>query len=149
MKKFLKIIGIIFLVTIVLSLVFGGSKKSDTTQKYKYEELARVENKNDESVSVLISSNETDPEGLAKEVQKTCKKQCNISLFDDKKAYELDAEYTKMTSNLDTNPNDVKKWKEDNYVFVGDHLVGQVGYSFGDYNDYPLRDWYYEELKAK
>jgi hypothetical protein len=153
MKKILKIVAIIFGITIVIAIFSGGSKKSGeqkgNSQSYKYEELSRIENNNDENISILIATDESKPEELIKEVQATCKKQCNITLFNDKKAYELETEYNKMTGSLDTNPDELKKWKEQNYVFLADHIVGQAGYSFGPYSSYPLRDWYYKELKGE
>ena len=126
---------------------FTGVKISPTL-KYEYEILSRVEGKTDENISILIKVGETNPKGIAEEVQKSCKKQCNISLYDDKKAYELNDQYDKMMGTSGTQPSDLQDWKKKNYVFVAEHLVGQVGYSFGPYDDYPFKDWYYKELKG-
>lgn len=164
-KKYLIIGGIILFVLILIGA--GGSSTKDevpaeksanqeiaqqpsqaSAPKYKYEILSRVEDKVDENISVLIEAGETDSQGLAAEVQENCKKQCNISLYDDKKAFELNEQYDKMMGASDTQPSDLQEWKEKNYVFVAEHLVGTVGYSFGSYDDYPFKDWYYEELKA-
>ena len=110
MKKILLIIGGGFLLIVVLGLIGKGSTDQVSTKTqsqkqeivaeatpklaFEYEILARVEDKTDENISVLIKPGEPNPKGLAEEVQKSCKKQCNITLFDDKKAFELDAEYT-------------------------------------------------------
>ncbi|NMC36273.1 hypothetical protein GYA49_04485 [Candidatus Beckwithbacteria bacterium] len=125
-----------------------------TTPKYEYEILERIEDKMDENISVLIKPGEPNSEAIAEEVHKTCKKSCNISIYDDKKAFELDAQYTNMLGSYETEQEDLTKWKEDNYVFVGDHLVALVGYGdtenwgYGPYTSYPMKDWYYKELKG-
>lgn len=117
--------------------------------KLEYEILARVEDKADENISVLIKAGETNPKGIAEEVQKSCKKKCNITLFDDKKAYELDSEYTNKMMSYDVTVAQREAWKKKNTVFLADHLVATVGYSFGDYSEYPMKDWYYKELKGE
>lgn len=161
MKKLLLIIGGAFLLIVVLGLI-GISKSDSPTQAekqevvvqvtpkppFEYDILSRVEGKTDENISVLIKSGEPNPKGLAEEVQKTCKKQCNVSLYDDRKAFELNDQYDKMMGTTGTTPDDLQAWKKKNYIFVAEHLVGQMGYSFGPYDDYPFKDWYYKELKG-
>jgi len=66
-------------------------QKQEVTQaspapKLEHEILARVEDKTDENISVLINVGENNPKSIADEVQKSCKKKCNITLYDDKKA---------------------------------------------------------------
>src|SRR3989344_5442136 len=102
MKKLLLIIGGGFLFIVVLGLIGKGSSTDQTSTQtqpekqevvaeattkpaFEYEILARVEGKTDENISVLIKPGESNPKGLAEEIQKTCKKQCNISLYDDRK----------------------------------------------------------------
>ncbi len=123
--------------------------QASPTPKLEYEILARVEDKVDENISVLIKAGETNPKGIAEEVQKSCKKKCNITLFDDKKAFELDAEYTNKMMSYDVTVAQREAWKKKNTVFLADHLVATVGYSFGDYSEYPMKDWYYKELKGE
>lgn len=164
MKKLLLIIGGGFLVLVILGSIGNNSSSSQpTTQpeqkqevaqvsptpKLEYETLARVEDKVDENISVLIKAGETNPKGIAEEVQKSCKKKCNITLFDDKKAFELDAEYTNKMMSYDITVAQREAWKKKNTVFLADHLVATVGYSFGDYSEYPMKDWYYKELKGE
>jgi len=127
---------------------FTGVKVSPTL-KYEYEILSRVEGKIDETISILIKVGEVDPKGIATEVQKSCKKQCNITLLDDKKAFELDAEYTNKMMSYDVTVAEREAWKKKNTVFLADHLVATVGYSFGPYAEYPLKDSYYRELKGE
>ena len=127
---------------------FTGVKISPTL-KHEYEILSRVEGKTDENISILIKVGEADPQGIASEVQKSCKKQCNISLFDDKKAFELDAEYTNKMMSYNVTVAEREAWKKKNTVFLADHLVATVGYSFGPYAEYPLKDSYYRELKSE
>lgn len=123
--------------------------QASPTPKLEYEILARVEDKTDENISVLIKAGETNPKGIAEEVQKSCKKKCNITLFDDKKAYELDSEYTNKIMSYDVTVDEREAWKKKNTVFLADHLVATAGYSFGDYSEYPMKDWYYKELKGE
>lgn len=123
--------------------------QASPTPNLEYEILARVEDKTDENISVLIKVAETNPKGIADEVQKSCKKKCNVTLFDDKKAYELDSEYTNKMMSYDVTVAEREAWKKKNTVFLADHLVATVGYSFGDYSEYPMKDWYYKELKGE
>lgn len=164
MKKALLIGGGIFLLLIVLGSIGKNSSKSESntqpeqkqevvqaspTPKLEYEIISKVEGKADENISVLIKVGETNPKGIAEEVQKSCKKQCNITLFDDKKAFELDAEYTNKMMTYDVTVTEREAWKKKNTVFLADHLVATVGYSFGEYSEYPMKDWYYKELKGE
>ena len=52
-----------------------------------------------------------------------------------------------MMGTLDTTPQELQTWKTKNYVFVADHLVGSITFDEG-FSEYPLRDWYYKELKG-
>lgn len=163
MKKVLLIGGGIFLLLIVLGSIGKNSSKSESstqpeqkqevvqaspTPKLEYEIISRVEDKADENISVLIKVGETNPKGIAEEVQKSCKKKCNVTLYDDKKAFDLDAEYTKMLS-YEYTVQQREDWKKKNTVFLADHMVATVGYSFGPYKEYPLKDSYYKELKGE
>lgn len=163
MKKVLLIIGggLLLLIGIVTSSKNSSAPQptsqpeqkqevaqASPTPKLEYEILARVEDKTDENISVLIKTGETNPKGIAEEVQKSCKKKCNITLYDDKKAYELDSEYTNKMMSYDVTVAQREAWKKKNTVFLADHLVATVGYSFGDYSEYPMKDWYYKELKG-
>lgn len=163
MKKALLIGGGIFLLLIVLGSIGKNSSKSESntqpeqkqevaqaspTPKLEYEIISRVEDKADENISVLIKAGETNPKGIAEEVQKSCKKKCNVTLYDDKKAFDLDAEYAKMLS-YDYTVEQRENWKKKNTVFLADHMVATAGYSFGPYKEYPLKDSYYKELKGE
>jgi len=121
-----------------------------STPKLEYEIVDRIDNKTDENISVLIKSEETNPEGIALEIKNGCKKNCNISLYDDKRALDLESQYSKLSSS-----EAMTKWKKDNYVFVAEHFVATVGYGntenwgYGPYSEYPMKDWYYKELKGE
>ncbi len=164
MKKTLLIGGGIFLLLTVLGSIGKNSSKSESnTQpeqkqevaqaspipKLEYEIISKVEDKVDENISVLIKAGETNPKGISEEVQKSCKKQCNVTLFDDKKAFELDAEYTNKMMTYEVTVAEREAWKKKNTVFLADHLVATVGYSFGPYSEYPLKDSYYRELRGE
>jgi hypothetical protein len=113
-----------------------------------YELLSRKDNGSVENISILVPA-AAEGEASAKDVKKTCKKMCNIDVYDDKKAYNLNAQYDEMMGRPTTLSSDLTAWKEKNYVFVGDHYVGSIMFEDESYNDYPFRDWYYRELKAK
>lgn len=170
MKKLLLIIGGGFLVLVILGSIGKNSSDSQNSvqpeqkqetvseaspaPKLEYEMLDRTENKLDENISVLIKPGELDPKAIAEDVHKNCKKSCNVSIYDDKKAFDLDVEYTKMLS-YDYTVEQRTAWKEKNTVFLADHLVATVGYGdkagwgFGAYKEYPLKDSYYKELKGE
>ena len=114
--------------------------KASPTPKLEYDIIDRVENKLDENISVLIKPGETNPKAIAEEVQKSCKKKCNISLYDDKKAFDLDAEYTNKMLSYNVTVAEREAWKKKNTT---------VGDSFGPYSEYPLKDSYYKELKGE
>lgn len=146
----------------LVGAVIESTEKSSTTQstqpattadtsapKYNYQVLSRQDNKTVENIAVLISSGDMNAEAIAMEVKKTCKKPCNIDVYDDQKAYDLNAQYDKMMGESTTQPEDLTAWKQANYAYVGDHLIGSVDFETGSFNDYPFRDWYYKELKGE
>lgn len=165
MKKILLIIGGgVFLVMLLGSIGKNSSSQqagnptetkkvavveATPTPKLQYEILSKIDNKAVENISVLIKSGEADPKGITVEVQKSCKKKCNISVYDDKKAYELDTEYTNKMLSYDVTVAEREAWKKKNTVFLADHLIATVGDSFGPYSEYPLKDSYYKELKGE
>lgn len=76
---------------------------------------------------------------------KNCKKACNISIYDDKRAYEIDMDYFKLTD-----PSEQEQWKKDNYVYVANHLLEWVpAGKVNDFMYYPYKDAYYQELLSK
>ncbi len=125
------------------------AQPTTSTQKYSYKVLSRVENKTVENIDVLVQPGDANAEAIAMEVKATCKKPCNIDVYDDQKAYDLESQYNKMMGDTSTQPNDLQTWKKTNYVYVADHLVGAVEFETGAFDQYPYRDWYYKELKGE
>lgn len=123
--------------------------QTQTKSQYQYEVLSKRDNGNVENVDVLVTSGETNGQAIALKVKKTCKKQCNINIYDDKKAFELQTQYDEMMDSSSTQPSDLQVWKKANYVFVGDHLIGYMEFSADAYDEYPYKDWYYKELKGE
>lgn len=120
-----------------------------TAEEPGYEIVERTENKAVENIKVLISSGD-DGSKVAMEVKKTCQKPCNVDIYDNRQALELNSQYDSMMGTLDTKPEELQAWKEKNYVFVADHLVGYLSFDAElSYEEYPFKDWYYEELKSK
>lgn len=117
-----------------------------TTAPQTYKKIAADSGKSVDNLRYLLTESdlsETDVKAIAEAIQRNeCKKQCNIFLFDDQKAAELDIAYSKLSDS-----SAMTKWKVENYVFVAEHNVGQL--VFGDYTHYPLKDWYYDQQKAK
>lgn len=146
MKKVLKWIGIIFVAFIVLVIVVGGKGSRDKAKQESvkaYEVLSQEEASNVENYNLLVKSS-SEAKSSAEEIKKSCKKSCNIAVYDDKKAYDLEVEYKKLTDQ-----KEIDTWKKTNYVFVADHLVGNIDFETGTYKEYPYRDWYYKELKGE
>lgn len=73
-----------------------------------------------------------------------CKKPCNISIYDEKKAYELDHSRQSLTSS-----EDINAWDEKNYVYVADHLIGFLNFDSEAFSYYPYRDSHYKELTGQ
>lgn len=121
---------------------------SPTPKQYSYEVLERNENNTVENFKVLIKAGD-DGKAIAMEVKKGCKKPCNIDIYDDKRALELQKEYDVMMGTPDTTPQQLQSWKQKNYVFVADHFVGYINFELDEYQEYPYKDWYYQELKNK
>jgi hypothetical protein len=109
-----------------------------------YEELPTVENftfyysGEDKSEKYL--------ESLTRKIKsEVCKKPCNINLFDDKKAAELDNEMRTIKSETEE-----KEWKRKNYVYVADHYPAYLEFEGdGIFFYYPYKDWAYDELKSQ
>ena len=129
-----------------------AANKSNETKPY--EKLSYKDAGNVENFAFLYAGSDKSEdylEKLAKEIKsKECKKQCNIDLYDDKEAFNLQKQYDQMMSTFDTKQSDLDAWKKKNYVFVADHLLGYLEFSDEEhFNYYPYKDWYYKELKAK
>jgi hypothetical protein len=113
-------------------------------KKYNYEILDKQANKAVENISVLVKEDETEGEAIAMEVKGTCTKPCNISVYDTRKAFDLNQSYKNLTDQAQ-----IEAWRKQNYVYVADHLIGDINFELGTYSPYPLRDWQYDELKGK
>ena len=116
--------------------------------KAGYEILSRRENNAVENIDVLIQKDEG-AQAVAAKVKETCKKSCNINVYDEKQAFELQQQYDAMMTDLKTQPADLQEWKKKNYIYVADHYVGSVEFSTGIFDDYPFKEGYYRELKGE
>ncbi len=116
--------------------------------KPQYERVSYENNPTVENFWYLYSGTDKTKETIeriAKEIkEKQCKKPCNISIYDDKKAVDLDLDYNKIRDMAEST-----KWKEKNYVYVADHLLGFLEFSTNMFAYYPYKDWYYKEQMAK
>jgi hypothetical protein len=124
-----------------------GQESKTSTNQLSYEVLDRNENNTVENYKVLINEGD-DGKAVAMEVKKACKKPCNISVFDNKSALQLDKDYDDMMGTLTTTPQEIEAWKQKNYVFVADHLVIYKSFELEDYEEYPYWDSYYKQLKG-
>ncbi|OGK30116.1 hypothetical protein A3I56_00450 [Candidatus Roizmanbacteria bacterium RIFCSPLOWO2_02_FULL_43_10] len=156
MKKLLKWPLFIFLVLIIVTIFAGFIKdtKTDDTKKpvsinSEYKIISRRDSKTVENIDVLIGQNKTNPESVAIEIKKICTKPCNIDLYDNEEAYNLQMEYDTLMQTPGTETTQLDDWTNKNYVFVADHYIGTINFDTGEYNDYPFRDWKYKELKNK
>jgi hypothetical protein len=131
-----------------LTTVDSPAITATPNKQYNYEIIFKNENKTVENYMILIKpENRNDGEAIAMEIKKSCKKTCNISIYDDKRALELQKEYDEMISTLKTPQEDLEKWKQKNYIYVADHFVGYMSFESEEYQRYPYKDFYYEELK--
>ena len=109
-------------------------------EQLSYEELATIEN-----FTYLYSGNDKSEEYLKSVLneirENNCKKPCNISLFDDRKAANLDSEMKNIR-----NETEEKEWKSKNYVYVADHFPAMWEFE-GIFFYYPYKDWLYDSLK--
>lgn len=165
-KKRAVVSTVLFLFTIIILASSGDSKeKSDNSvapkadvakvqetptqapsqqvveyEQLSYEELATIEN-----FTYLYSGNSKSEEylkGVVNEIKENnCKKPCNISLFDDRKAANLDSEMKNIR-----NETEEKEWKSKNYVYVADHFPAMWEFE-GIFFYYPYKDWLYDSLK--
>ena len=119
---------------------------NNVTENKNYEIVSKNETKTIENYKVLISPT-MEGKTIALEVKRQCKKPCNIDIFDDRQALKLQDEYDVMAGTLSTTPKEAETWKQKNYVFLADHLVGYINFELDKYTEYPYKDWYYLELK--
>ena len=128
-----------------LEVVDKFEKNEEETNSYTVvnkEELVFVENH--WIVVESLSNLESNLENLAKQYkEENCKKDCNVSVFDDKRAADLDFQYGKISD-----PKDLEEWKEKNYVFVADHLLAFLDFN-NNFLHFPLKDWFYKELNSR
>jgi hypothetical protein len=115
----------------------------------RYEQLTH-KNKSANEFDFLIlmeDKSEESMDALAREIRrkKCSRSDCDILFYDDRRAFELDmAQYDIM------NPEELKKWDAENYIFIADHHIGYLSSLISeDFNYYPLKDWHYEELKKQ
>lgn len=178
MKKVLIIAGAVFVLLLIIGAASGNKSQDTDTEKNgaarsttepttkvteptiqptamvaspaqkEYEVLSRKDAGDAENISLLVKAG-TSGEAAAIAVKATCKKPCNIDVYDDKKAYDLNALYDEMMGKSTTQQSDLTNWKKTNYVYVGDHYIGGINFELGTYDEYPFRDWYYKELKGE
>lgn len=118
----------------------------------EYELLGRDNSSTVDNLYYLVPASMTSEDKATAIAQalatKECNKPCNVSLFDDRQAYELDREYAKLTNNPQTTPEDIQQWRSKNYVFLADHSIGYTSFDAPDvFWHYPLKDDLYNQLK--
>lgn len=121
------------------------TKQVEMQQASSYEKLSYKELSTIESFIYLYSGSDKSEEHLksvVEEIRKNnCKKPCNIALFDDKKAADLDSEMRNIR-----NEREEKEWKRKNYIYVADHFPAMLEFE-GVFFYYPYKDWLYDSLK--
>lgn len=159
--KFIAIAGVVIVIIFFIGLVTSSAKTVPTDSRtpnptsQEQSSQTEVSAPNYEIVkvdpratvtnySVLVAAG-TDAKGVAEDVKKKCTdKPCNISVYDDRKALELDEQYKTLSTS-----GEMEAWKKQHYVYVADHLLGWIDFSTGTYQEYPNKDWYYKELKGE
>lgn len=127
----------------------SSQESKEETNKTAYKVAFYEENKTVENYWVLANPNDKSKEvleALARNIKKeNCKKPCNVSIYDDQKAIDLDLQYNKIRD-----MEEADAWKEKNYIYVADHLLGYLAFEGeGYFKEYPFRDWYYKQLKGE
>ena len=105
-------------------------------------------------VNILIKPGDTKVQSYAQDVKAKCKQPCNVIVFDDRSAYDLQSEYDQFSSEVTTDQTkiqlkaqNIKEWQSKNYVFVADHTVGMIDVSTNEYQAYPFKDSTYNQFK--
>jgi hypothetical protein len=117
-----------------------SAKRDATKAKLDYVLVHQDENNRVENYEIVIMPG-TGGEAAALDVKRECEKPCNIFVYDTVEAQKLDREYHDIS-----NGESAAKWKQDNYVYVADHLVGSIDFETGKWSAFPYRDWQYKEL---
>ena len=150
--KYLKISKTIFLLGMIILLLTVGvdhpSKKGqanipiiktiwgDSTQRYEglnYQDLPEFEHYN-----FLITTSDNSKENIEKIARKIkeeeCRKKCNIVIWDDRKAYDLDKERSTQSSE-----SMIEEWDKANQGYIAEHLIGILEYRNEKFSYYPLK----------
>jgi len=125
------------------------SSLTSKDEKLNYEILSIEENKVIEHIAVLVEKTEMQGEAIAMEVKKTCKKPCNIDIWNSREVYASYKQYENLSGDSKMPLTQIEQHKEQNYVKWGDSLIGSIDFETNSYNDNPLQDWHYKELKDK
>lgn len=132
-NKWIKYSVIAFVVLFIIAGISGGNddkqpttdQSQETIQATQYEVVVNEDNGNVQNIDALLLSAETSEDSVTSVVteikENECNKRCNISLFDDKEALELDVEYRTLTDG-----DEMTAWKAEHYDFVADHLLGYM-----------------------
>lgn len=167
-------LGRIILILVILLLVFTATTMSRSTdqanqtkqksvvvtptkvvEQYNYKVTTKTEHENRigkfENLSVLIDPvDDPKAEAIANYIVKNeCVAKCNIELYDDKTALNLQKDYEENFTKWTEQEQYI--WDKEHYVFVADHYVGFVDgidEKAGGYDSYPFRDKDYQTLKA-
>ncbi len=104
-----------------------------------------------ENFDILISPTDApNGETISKDVLKNhCTVKCNISIWNDKRAMELELTNQHDLTTSNWTKEQFEAWEKQNYVYIADHLVGYIYFSDQSfYDSYPYKDWRYDELKS-
>ncbi len=98
-----------------------------------------------ENFDVLASSNvmdEAEIRNLISDLKRKCVDQCNIDIWGDKKAFDLEKQRQQIYS-----PSELNLWDRRYYVFIADNLIASLSsFGYGEIEMYPLRDSKYKDL---
>ncbi len=111
-------------------------------EKKPYDELGVERNPLVTNYYYLIDASkmtEAEVEQLARDIKAgVCDRDCNISLYDDRKAYVLEQERKKLAGDFNT-MGQVPQWDKENAKFLGEHVVGFLEFSSDEFLYYPNR----------
>lgn len=167
--------SLLLLFIVVVGTIAGGGNKSEelvqtpTTPTEVGEEEATVKllgtdhNNAVENFDFLVTTTDLSEENISEVAEniknENCSRKCNVWLYDDESAYDLQKEYDSLDLEwredvVDGNltmqqlEENIANWEAQNYVFVADHYVGSLTFDTVNFWMYPFKDSKYATLKG-
>jgi hypothetical protein len=116
-----------------------GSFAPHINRSVTYTILRHENSGNVEKYAILIRSSE-DGEAAAQILQRSCKKTCDIDVYDDRNALSHQMRFDAMTKNSSSDTPEASMWISKNFSFLAQHYVGWFDGKTGEYFAYPVKN---------